>query len=78
MLREDFGEHFLSRTAVFEWHSRFKAGRVSVEDDECSGRPSTNKTTEIIEKIENSSKRTVTKQSMSSQTPLGSIMESAR
>jgi hypothetical protein len=26
MLREAFGEHSLSRTAVFEWHSRFKAG----------------------------------------------------
>jgi hypothetical protein len=32
MLREDFGEHSLSWTAVFEWHSRFKADRVSVED----------------------------------------------
>jgi hypothetical protein len=37
MLREAFGEHSLSRTAVFQWHSRFKAGRVSVEDDERSG-----------------------------------------
>jgi hypothetical protein len=37
MLHEAFGEHSLSRTGVFEWHSRFKAGRVSVEDDERSG-----------------------------------------
>jgi hypothetical protein len=44
MLREDFGQHSLSRTAVFEAHSGFKAGRVSVEDDERSGRPSTGKT----------------------------------
>jgi hypothetical protein len=51
MLREAFGEHSLSRTAVFEWHSRFKPGRVSVEDDECSGQPSTSKTTENAEKI---------------------------
>jgi hypothetical protein len=51
MLREAFGEHSLSWTTVFEWHSRFKAGRVSVEDDECSGRPSTSKTTENAEKI---------------------------
>jgi hypothetical protein len=35
MLHEAFGEHSLSRTAVFEWHSRFKAGHVSVKDDEC-------------------------------------------
>jgi hypothetical protein len=26
MLHETFGEHSLSQTAVFEWHSRFKAG----------------------------------------------------
>jgi hypothetical protein len=28
MLREAFEEHSLSRTAVSEWHSRFKAGRT--------------------------------------------------
>jgi hypothetical protein len=26
MLREAFGEHSLSQTVVFEWHSRFRAG----------------------------------------------------
>jgi hypothetical protein len=26
MLHEAFGEHSLSQTADFEWHSRFKAG----------------------------------------------------
>jgi hypothetical protein len=31
MLHEAFGEHSLSQTVVFEWHSQFKAGRVSVE-----------------------------------------------
>jgi hypothetical protein len=36
---------------VFEWHSRFKVGQVSVEDDEHSGRPSTSKTTENGEKV---------------------------
>jgi hypothetical protein len=50
MLCEAFGEHSLSQRAVFQWHSRFKTGRVSVEDDECSGRPSTSKTTENVEK----------------------------
>jgi hypothetical protein len=43
MLREAFEEHSLNRPPVFEWHSRFKAGRVSVEGDERSGRPSTSK-----------------------------------
>jgi hypothetical protein len=51
MLHEVFGEHSLSWTAVSEWHSRFKASQMSVEDDECSGRPSTSKTTENVEKI---------------------------
>jgi hypothetical protein len=37
MLREAFGEHSSSRTAVFERHSLFKASRVSVEDDKGSG-----------------------------------------
>jgi hypothetical protein len=36
---EAFDEHSLSRTAVFEWHSHFKASRVSVEDERL-GRPS--------------------------------------
>jgi hypothetical protein len=26
MLHETLGEHSLSQTVVFEWHSRFKAG----------------------------------------------------
>jgi hypothetical protein len=52
MLREAFGEHSLSQTAVFEWHSRFKVGRVSAEDDRHSGQPSTSKMTENVEKIQ--------------------------
>jgi hypothetical protein len=33
MFREAFGEHSLNRTTVFKWHSRFKVGRMSDEDD---------------------------------------------
>jgi hypothetical protein len=78
MLREAFGERSLSRTAVFEWHSRFKAGRVSVDDNR-SGRPCTIKTTENVEKkFDNSSTKTVVEQSMSLQISLGSIMEFVR
>jgi hypothetical protein len=50
MLRKTFGEHSLSRTAIFEWHSHFKAGRMSAEDDKRSGRPTTSKTAENVEK----------------------------
>jgi hypothetical protein len=52
MLHGAFGEHSLALTAVFEWYSCFKASRVSLEDDECSGRPRTSKTTENVEKIQ--------------------------
>jgi hypothetical protein len=51
MIHEDFGEHSLSRTVVFKWLSRFKAGQESVEDDERSGQPSTSKITENVEEI---------------------------
>jgi hypothetical protein len=37
MLYEAFGKHSSSRTAVFEWHSRFKASGVSVDGDKYSG-----------------------------------------
>jgi hypothetical protein len=50
MLHEAFGEHSLSQTAVFEWHSHFTAGQVS--DDERSGQPCTSKTTENVDKIQ--------------------------
>jgi hypothetical protein len=41
MLCEAFREHSLSQTAVSEWHSCFKGGRMSAEDDKRSGQPST-------------------------------------
>jgi hypothetical protein len=76
---EAFGEHSWSRTAVFEWHSRFEASQVSVEDDEHSGWPSTSKMTESVDKFEISSTKTITaEQSMSLQTLVGSVMRFAR
>jgi hypothetical protein len=71
MLREAFGEHSLSRREVFQLHSRLKAGGVSTEDDERSMRSSISKSTENVDKFENSSTKTVAEQTMSSQTPLG-------
>jgi hypothetical protein len=57
MLREAFGEYYLSRMPVFEWHSRFKAGRVSVEGDERSRRTSTGKAQKMLKKFKNTSRR---------------------
>jgi hypothetical protein len=51
MLHEAFGEHSLSWTTVFEWQSCLKTGLLSVENDECSGRPSTSTMTENFEEI---------------------------
>ena len=33
-----FGESFMNRASVFEWHKRFKEGRESVRDDERYGK----------------------------------------
>lgn len=41
----------MSRTQVFEWFGRFKRGEMSLEDQSRSGRPSTSRTDENIEKI---------------------------
>lgn len=51
MLRQAFGDQALSRARCFQWHSRFKGGQTSTEDDQRSGRPSTSTTPENIEKI---------------------------
>jgi hypothetical protein len=48
MLRKAFGEHSLSQTVFFEWHSSFKTSQVSAEDDEHSGQPNTSKMTENV------------------------------
>jgi len=51
LLTEVYGEVTMSRTRVFEWHKRFSKGREEVDDDEHPGRPSTSKTDENIEKV---------------------------
>lgn len=51
MLEKSFGNDTLKKTVVYQWHERFRSGRESVNDDERSGRPSTSKTDENIDKI---------------------------
>ena len=51
MLREAFKEEALSQASVYEYFSRFKHGDMSLEDQQQSGRPSTNRTDENIKKI---------------------------
>jgi len=51
MLQAAFGESCLSRLRTFEWHSRFKSGRRSFEDDPRPGRPSTSHTEETVARV---------------------------
>ncbi|UYV67905.1 hypothetical protein LAZ67_5002460 [Cordylochernes scorpioides] len=51
MLNEAFPNDAPKRTTVFEWHSRFKAGRISIEDDPRQGRPKFQRTDENVQKI---------------------------
>ena len=48
MLQTDFGSSCMNRASVFEWHKRFKEGRVSVRDDERCGRSKEVNTSELI------------------------------
>jgi len=52
MIQQGFGDQSLSRTQVFQWHARFKAGRISVDDDEHTGRPTSCTTPETVARIQ--------------------------
>jgi len=41
MLQRAFGDECMNRTQCFEWYSRFKTGRTSIDGDPRSGRTST-------------------------------------
>ena len=51
MLLQVYRKERISRTRAFEWHKRFKEGREEVEDDPRSGRPSTSRTADNIERV---------------------------
>ncbi|UYV61394.1 RPL12 [Cordylochernes scorpioides] len=51
MLNKAFPNNAPKRTTVFEWHYRFKAGRISIEDDPRQGRPTFQRTDENVQKI---------------------------
>ncbi|KAL4083495.1 hypothetical protein QTP88_028811 [Uroleucon formosanum] len=52
-LKTVYGDEALKKTAVYDWFKRFKNGQESLEDEERSGRPSTSKNDETIEKVKN-------------------------
>jgi AraC-like DNA-binding protein len=51
MLQQAFGETALSRSKTFEWYSPFKNGRTSIDDDPHTGRPSTARTNETVDRV---------------------------
>ena len=51
LLQEVYGDDTMSKTRLFEWHRRFKERREQVEDDRRSGRPSTSRTDENVERV---------------------------
>ena len=52
MIQQGIGDRSLSRAQVFQWHAQFKTGRISVDDDERTGRPSSCTTPEIVARIQ--------------------------
>ncbi|VVC27037.1 Hypothetical protein CINCED_3A022872 [Cinara cedri] len=52
MLCEVYGEEFLSRARVFEWHKWICSRREDVVDDGRSGRPTSSSKIENVEEID--------------------------
>lgn len=51
MLQKCYGDNTLSKTTTNEWYLRFERGRDEIKDDHRSGRPSTSRNEENIEKV---------------------------
>jgi hypothetical protein len=49
LLTEAYGEDFMLRASVFEWHKRFSEGGESVKSDDRPGRPCTAVTEDVME-----------------------------
>ena len=51
MMQKAFGNECMSKTRIKEWYNRFKGGRNFVDSDSRSGRSSTTKTLDNIERV---------------------------
>ena len=51
MLVQVYGRKAVSRTCVYEWFKRFREGKETTEHESRSGRPSTKRTPEMIDKV---------------------------
>ena len=50
-MQKAFGNECMSKTQMKEWYNRFKEGHTSVDSDSRSGRHSTTKTLDNIERV---------------------------
>ena len=50
-LKQAYVEHALSRSQVFKWYKAFSEGRESIKNEPRSGKPSTSKTDNNVEKV---------------------------
>jgi hypothetical protein len=78
MLHEAFEEHSLSRTAVLNGIHVSRPVECQLKMTNVQGDRASAKRQKILKKFEKSPTKTVAEQSMSSQTPLGSVMGFAR
>ena len=51
MMQKAFGNECMSKKRIKEWYDRLKGGRTSVDSDSRSGRPSTTKALDNIERV---------------------------
>lgn len=51
LLKQAYGDEVLSRARTHAWHKAFKDGREDLEDEQRSGRPSTSKTDEDVDRV---------------------------
>ncbi|PNF25394.1 hypothetical protein B7P43_G09783 [Cryptotermes secundus] len=51
MLKQAFGDNILGQTQTYDCYKPFNNGRISTDDDDCSGRPSTGTTAENVAKV---------------------------
>ena len=51
MLKTAYKDSAMGKTQVYQWFSRFKEGEMSIDDKPRSGRPSTSRIDENVEKV---------------------------
>ena len=50
-IQQAFGEDAMGATTIKDWYNRFKDGRLSADSDQRSGRPSTSRNEEVINRV---------------------------